>query len=340
MEICIKEKLEEKTPHAFEKKVLDREMAKGEPRVGMFYQKNQVPSEDLDLALLRTEMKREGEDITTSEIQELSKIIKIKDHMINIHIYRGKDTGKKKNAVLFIHGGAFFGGDVKTKGNQCRYLAEQADAVVISPEYRLAPETPFPGAVDDVMGTLDWITEHAEKLKIDEDKIAVMGESAGGTLAANCCLMDQKERIKLAVYIYGALDLTPAERTPYHSDYSLYDMYEGQKDYIMNRLFRFKELTDYMEDLYVQNGYSTMDGEVSPLYAEDLSKMPKTLMVEAEFDYFKICNDEFVKRLTEAGINTEVILYEGLDHGFFDRIGSLFQAEDCIREIAERVKRL
>ena len=340
MEICIKEKLEEKTPHAFEKKGLDREMAKGEPRVGMFYQKNQVPSEDLDLALLRTEMKREGEDITTSEIQELSKIIKIKDHMINIHIYRGKDTGKKKNAVLFIHGGAFFGGDVKTKGNQCRYLAEQADAVVISPEYRLAPETPFPGAVDDVMGTLDWITEHAEKLKIDEDKIAVMGESAGGTLAANCCLMDQKERIKLAVYIYGALDLTPAERTPYHWDYSLYDMYEGQKDYIMNRLFRFKELTDYMEDLYVQNGYSTMDGEVSPLYAEDLSKMPKTLMVEAEFDYFKICNDEFVKRLTEAGINTEVILYEGLDHGFFDRIGSLFQAEDCIREIAERVKRL
>ncbi len=340
MEICIKEKLEEKTPHAFEKKVLDREMAKGEPRVGMFYQKNQVPSEDLDLALLRTEMKREGEDITTSEIQELSKIIKIKDHMLNIHIYRGKDTGKKKNAVLFIHGGAFFGGDVKTKGNQCRYLAEQADAVVISPEYRLAPETPFPGAVDDVMGTLDWITEHAEKLKIDEDKIAVMGESAGGTLAANCCLMDQKERIKLAVYIYGALDLTPAERTPYHWDYSLYDMYEGQKDYIMNRLFRFKELTDYMEDLYVQNGYSTMDGEVSPLYAEDLSKMPKTLMVEAEFDYFKICNDEFVKRLTEAGINTEVILYEGLDHGFFDRIGSLSQAEDCIREIAERVKRL
>lgn len=340
MEICIKEKLEEKTPHAFEKKVLDREMAKGEPRVGMFYQKNQVPSEDLDLALLRTEMKREGEDITTSEIQELSKIIKIKDHMINIHIYRGKDTGKKKNAVLFIHGGAFFGGDVKTKGNQCRYLAEQTDAVVISPEYRLAPETPFPGAVDDVMGTLDWITEHAEKLKIDEDKIAVMGESAGGTLAANCCLMDQKERIKLAVYIYGALDLTPAERTPYHWDYSLYDMYEGQKDYIMNRLFRFKELTDYMEDLYVQNGYSTMDGEVSPLYAEDLSKMPKTLMVEAEFDYFKICNDEFVKRLTEAGINTEVILYEGLDHGFFDRIGSLFQAEDCIREIAERVKRM
>ena len=95
MKICVKEKLEEITPHAFEKKVLEREMAKGEPRVGMFYQKNQIPSEDLDLALLRTEMKREGEDITTSEIWEISKIIKVKDHMINIHIY-GERTPERK----------------------------------------------------------------------------------------------------------------------------------------------------------------------------------------------------------------------------------------------------
>lgn len=338
MEKYIKHKMEENRPHAFEKKVLEREMAKGEPRVAMFYQKNQIPAEDLDLAVLRTEMKREGEDITTSEIQEISKIIKVKDHMINIHIYRGKDTGKKKNAVLFIHGGAFFGGDVKTKSNQCRYLAEQAEAVVISPEYRLAPETPFPGPVEDVMGTLDWMTEYAEELKINGDKIAVMGESAGGTLAANCCLRDGKKRIGLAVYIYGALDLTPAEKTPYQWDYSKYEMDEKQKDYIMNRLYRLKELTDYMKELYVQNGYSTKDGDVSPLYAEDLSRMPKTLMVEAEFDYFKICNDEFVKRLTKAGKDAEVILYEGLDHGFFDRLGSLPQAQDCIDEIARRVK--
>ena len=340
MDIYIKKKIEEKRPHAFEKKVLEREMAKGEPRVSMFYQKNQIPAEDLDLAVLRTEMKREGEDITTSEVQEISKIIKVKDHMINIHIYRGKDNNKKRNTVLFIHGGAFFGGDVKTKGNQCRYLAEQAEAVVISPEYRLAPETPFPGAVEDVMGTLDWMTNHAKELKINENKIAVMGESAGGTLAANCCLQDKRKRISLAVFIYGALDLTPAEKTPYHWDYSKYEMDEIQKDYIMNRLFRFKELTDYMEDLYVQNGYSTKDGDVSPFYAKDLSRMPKTLMIEAEFDYFKLCNDEFAKRLKEAGKDTEVILYEGLDHGFFDRLGSLPQAQDCIDEIAQRVKEM
>lgn len=338
MDICIKEKIEEKTPHAFEKKVLEREMAKGEPRVSLFYKKNEIPAEKLDLAAMRTEMKREGQDITTSEIKEVSRIIKIKDHMINIHIYSGEVTGQKRNAVLFIHGGGFFGGDVKTKGNQCRYLAEQSGAIVISPEYRLAPETPFPGPVEDVMGTLDWITDHAKELGIDKDKIAVMGESAGGTLAANCCLLDDKNRIKLAVYVYGAMDLTPADKTPYQWDYSLYDMEESQKDYIMNRLFRFKELTEYMEDLYVQNGYSTKDGAVSPLYAENLEKMPKTLMIEAEFDYFKISNDEFVKKLKETGNEVEVILYEGLDHGFFDRLGQLPQTKDCICEIAKRVK--
>lgn len=340
MKQVIKKKLEEKRPHAFERKVLEREMAKGEPRAEMFYQKNQISIENLDLAVLRAEMKVEGKDITTSEIREFSKIIKVKDHMINIYIYKGKDAGKKKNVVLFVHGGAFFGGDVKAKSNQCKFLAEQADAVVIAPEYRLAPETPFPGAEEDVMGTMDWITEHAEDLNINEEKMIVLGESAGAALAANCCLKDVKKRIKLAAYIYGVMDLTPAEKTPYHWDYSMYMMEEKQKDYIMNRLLRFKELACYMEALYVQNGYSTNDGNVSPLYAEDLFGMPKTLMIEAEFDYFRICNNMFVKRLMEAGIDTEVILYEGLDHGFFDRIGSLYQAQDCICEIAERIKEI
>lgn len=334
-----KRKKEETMKHAFEKKVLEREKAKGAPKVEMFYMKKTASIQDINLAALRQEMNQEGNDITKEDIKEIFQVIKVGDHMINVCIYK-KEDNRKKRAVLFLHGGGFFGGSVKTKANQCKYLAEQADAIVISPEYRLSPECPYPGPIEDVMGTLDWMTEHAEKLKIYEDKIAIMGESAGGTLAANCCLRDTKQRIGLAIYIYGAMDLTPAERTPYHWDYSLYEMNEEQKDYIMNRLFRFKELTEYIEDLYVQNGDSTKDGMVSPLYAKDLSGMPATLMIEAEFDYFKISNDEFVKRLDQAGKDVEVILYEGLDHGFFDRLGSLEQTEDCIREVADRIRNM
>ena len=82
--------------------------------------------------------------------------------MIEITIYERKDqegSDQKRNVMLFVHGGGFIGGDVKTKGNQCRYLAQQSGAVVISPEYRLAPETPYPGAEEDVLGTIDWLEE-------------------------------------------------------------------------------------------------------------------------------------------------------------------------------------
>lgn len=338
---CIKEKLEETKPHAFDTKVFAREKAKGEPEVDMFYKYGYTSIEHMDLMAFRQDMKREGEDITTEEIKEVYHMIPMKDYMINGCVYeKARTTENKRKAVLFLHGGGFFGGDVKTKGNQCKYLAQQTDAVVVSPEYRLSPECAYPGAVQDAMGTLDWMTEHAEMLNIDADHIVVMGESAGGTLAANCCLRDEKNRIEMAVYIYGALDLTPAHKTPYHWDYSLYKMEESQKNYIMNRLFRFKELTEYIEELYLQNRYSATDGEVSPLYAENLEKMPKTLVIEAEFDYFKICNEEFVKKMDAAGKDVEVILYEGLDHGFFDRLGSLPQTADCIREISKRIKEL
>ena len=149
MKKVIKKKLEETKQHAFEKKVLQREKAKGAPRVGEFYKENDILLEDIDLGQIRIDMKRESEDITTEEIIETTKIIALKDHMIEITIYERKDqkdSKEKRKLALFIHGGGFIGGDVRTKGNQCRYLAQQSGAVVVSPEYRLAPETPYPGA--------------------------------------------------------------------------------------------------------------------------------------------------------------------------------------------------
>lgn len=340
MHTVIKPKLEETKRHAFEKQVLEREMAKGKPRISEFYRRSEIPCGDIDLFTLRPSMKKMGEDITVDEVQVINKIIPVGNHMIPVQIYKRGDASGKKKALLFVHGGGFFGGDVEGKANQCKYLAEQADIVVVSPEYRLAPETPWPGAVNDVMGTLEWMAASAEELGIDADKIAISGESAGGTLAGNCCLLDEGRIIKEVFYIYAAMDLLPADKTPYHWDYSLYRMNEGQKEYIMGRLHKFKEVTEFMEQLYLPGHVSAHDGKVSPLYAGDFSRHPKTVMINAEFDYFRICDELYAKKLEEAGVEVEVIHYEGLDHGFFDRLGILAQAADCIKEIAGRMKEL
>lgn len=99
-----KEKLEETKQHAFEKKVLQREKAKGAPRVGEFYKENDILLEDIDLGQIRIDMKREGEDITTEEIIETTKIIPLKDHMIEITIYERKDQkdSKEKGILCYL----------------------------------------------------------------------------------------------------------------------------------------------------------------------------------------------------------------------------------------------
>ncbi len=337
----IKEKIEEKRPHYFEKKVIEREKAKGSPKVDEFFAKKEFVVEDIDLGQIRADMQRVGEDITTSEIVETTKIIPVEEHMIEITLYERKDqadSNEKRNVVFFIHGGGFVAGNVRSKGNQCRYLAEQSGAVVVSPEYRLAPETPYPGAEIDIAGTIQWVEDNAERLNIDVDKMAIMGESAGGNFAVNACLKDPDKKMKLVIPIYGALDLNKTEDTPYHWDYSLYEMAEEQKDYIMNRLYRFKALDGSVKAMYLQHGESASDGEISPLFSEHLDRLPKVLMIEAEFDFCRICNEEFVKRLKEEGKEVDEIYYEGLDHGFFDRLGSLPQTKDCLDEIAKYVK--
>ncbi|MDD3186113.1 MAG: alpha/beta hydrolase [Anaerostipes sp.] len=334
-----KEKLEQTRPYAFEKKVLEREKNKGLPQIDKFY-KNVKMSENLDVLTIRNDMKKEGEDITKSEIITSSYVVQLKHHKIVVYVYHKKDISNKNPAVLFFHGGGFFGGDVKTKENQCKYLAEQSDAVVVAPEYRLSPECAYPGAIEDGMGTLEWMKENADRLGIDRNRIAVMGESAGGTLAANVCFRDMNKDIKLAALIYGALDVSEAGETYYQWDYSKYKMDEEDKDYIMNRLYRFKELSTYMKYLYLNEGDDVTNPDISPIYQRDMTQMPKTLMIEAEFDYYRICNDEFVRKLKEQNVDVDVIFYEGLDHGFFDRLGSLPQTADCIEEIAKRVKEM
>lgn len=340
MKTIIKPKLEEQRAHAFDKKVMEREAAKGAPDPSVFYSNDTAPIEQIDIMQMREDMKNRGEDITKSDIQREAKLIFIHDHYINIYIYQCADRAENRAAVLFLHGGGFIGGEAGARENQCRYLAEQSGALIISCDYRLAPEQMFPAAVEDACGTLDWMIQKAQALGIDADKIVVAGDSAGANLAANCVFHDSENRIRLAVYIYGALDLTSAQDTFYKWDYTLYKMEEEQKEYIMRRLYRFKHMSELIQKLYVPKGHPMDDPMISPIYADTFQGHPDTLMIEAEFDYFRICNDAYADKLEKAGSSVEVLFYEGMDHAFFDRIGMLEQAADCIREIAKRIIKL
>lgn len=300
--------------------------------------KKEEGTEYIPLEEFRSQMGSVNIDITETHIDTYQRLIKIKDHYINVHIYHNNDKLKNKQAVVFFHGGGFFGGSTKALDNQCKLLAEKSGGVIISAEYRLAPENPFPCAVEDCMGTIEWVHNNDELLGIDKNKIAVAGESAGANLATVCSLNDTKNIIKLLMIIYSAVDFTKVEDTFYKWDYSLYDMLEEHKPYIITRLNRFKDLNIIANKLYIQNGISINNPNVSPIFSNNLGNLPKTIIIEGEYDLFRISNDVFAKMLKENGVDVQIIRYLGMDHGFYDRIGSCPQTEDCIIEMANAVK--
>lgn len=125
--------------------------------------------------------------------------------------------------------------------NQCRFLAEQSGATVISIDYRLAPEAPFPAAFDDCKDVVKWLVHHADHWNIDPNNLSIAGESAGGALAVSCGLSEVGKYLKLVIPIYGALDVCSASDLDYW-DYDLYDVIPEHKKYVITRLNRFRNL--------------------------------------------------------------------------------------------------
>lgn len=289
---------------------------------------------------LRSQMGSDNINITEREINITQKLIKIKDHLINIYIYNRESNIIDRAAVVFLHGGCFFGGNPKDRDNQCRLLAEKSGAVVIAPEYRLAPENPYPDGLEDCYGTVEWTYNNHEILNFNKNKLVVAGDSAGGNYAAVCGIKDANHMIKLQLLIYPVLDLTLPKNSFYKWDYSYYDIAKKHEKYIKYRINKFKNLASIINLLYTQNGEELDNTQLSPIYLNDFTNIPKMVIYEAEFDYYRICNDTFAKIANKKGAAIKVVRYQGMDHGFFDRIGSVPQTEDCIIEMSNEINGL
>ena len=291
----------------------------------------------IDFQNARDSMGSPNKDLASSSIINKSILIKCENRYIPAIVCRPANKIPTRNACLYLHGGGFIGGNSSTLLNQCRLIAEKANCTVISLDYRLAPETPFPGALHDSYEAVQWIVNRQKYLGFKNSQIFVAGDSAGGNLAVGCGLLDKNGYIKQVISIYGALDLQKVSQTIYHWDYSLYEMNKEQTNFIHTRLNKIMYIANLMRPLYLgQNVVS--DPLVSPVYANDFKNMPTVTLIEAEFDYFLPSNRYFANLLKNKGIKCQEIFYKGLDHGFFDRLGYLKQTEEVCVDIANIIK--
>lgn len=251
--------------------------------------------------------------------------------------YYPRHGRKNRPGLIYVHGGAFFGGTPFTTENPCRLIAEKADAVVWNVDYGLAPENPYPIPCTQVYEVICWLHDHAENFGMDAGKIAIAGDSAGGNLCAAAAQMDRDRGthcVAAQVLLYAKLTFTNHELPGYVRDEGVFEIVVEQKNLLPGMLHIGSDSSNQGDaDVYVQGKYDLKTPYISPAFG-DCKGLPRALFILAEYDGLRLEGEYCARKLQSAGVSVRVLRYCGVCHGFFDALGILPQSEAAACEIA------
>jgi acetyl esterase len=246
---------------------------------------------------------------------------------IPLRVYR-PDPVATLPALIYFHGGGWVIGDLDTHDVLCRQLADQAGVAVVAVDYRLAPEHPFPAAVDDAWAATRWIAAHAAELGIDPGRLAVGGDSAGGTLSAVVTILARDHggpALKFQLLIYPATDMKGG--TASHVAFA-----DG---YLLTAT-----LIRWFSGQYLRGDGDVRDWRASPLAAGSLAGVPPALVMTAGFDPLCDEGEAYARRLREAGVTVDYLCYGGMIHGFLPMGRMLDTANRAVSHAAASLRQV
>jgi len=229
--------------------------------------------------------------------------------------------------LLYFHGGGWVIGDRDTHDDQARALCARGGALVVSVDYRLAPEDPFPAALDDVRAATTWAAGHAEALGADPQRLGVAGDSAGANLAAAVCLAARDvggPPIAAQILIYPVVDATLDQP-------SVVELAQGYGLTLATMR--------WFVDQYLPDAATHRDPLASPLAAGDLSGLPPAVVVTAGYDLLHDQGDAYAERLREAGGDVVLRQHPGLVHGFLGMAPQVAAAAEAVDLLCADVRR-
>jgi acetyl esterase len=284
------------------------------------------PAADVPLAALRAGYLAELPEIwgVPEEVDEVVDIlIPGPGGDLPVRVYRPRSTGLLP-ALVWFHGGGWVVGDLDTHDPVCRAIANRGPCVVVAVDYRLAPEHPFPAALEDAWVATEWVAEEALSLGIDATALAVGGDSAGGNLAAAVAQHARRGSLPVAlqVLVYPVMD---------HD-------FESES---YARLGTGLNLTRAKMQWYWSQYLGTDDGthpDASPLRASDLSDVAPALVLTAELDPLIAEGEAYAARLREAGVDVSATRFDGMIHGFVRMPALVDDAERAIDAIAAALR--
>lgn len=229
--------------------------------------------------------------------------------------------------LVFFHGGGFVVGDLDTHDQVCRLLCRHGGVHVLSVDYRLAPECPFPGPVEDAVAATRWALAHAQDLGADPARVAVGGDSAGGNLSAVACHVLTRAGEQAPVFqllLYPATDGAGEYRS---------------RELFSDGFFLTEAQMDWFKDQYVADA-DPLDPRLSVLRADDLTGLPPALVVTAGFDPLRDEGEAYARALRDAGVRVALRRFPGLIHGFANAATVSRVSRDALIEVAGATRAL
>jgi acetyl esterase len=229
--------------------------------------------------------------------------------------------------VLWFHGGGWVVGSLDESDATCRSLCSKANAIVVCPDYRLAPEHPFPAAADDCYATTKWVANHGRTIGGNSSAIAVAGDSAGGNLAA---VVAQMARDRGGPELVFQLLVYPVVGLPNDGRSSYAEFSDG--------FFLTKAGMEWFADQYATSADDLRNPYLTPLGAGNLSQLPPALVITAECDPLRDEGEEYARRLQQAGVECTLSRYGGQIHAFFVLLEDFDAALAAHQEAADALR--
>lgn len=276
---------------------------------------------------LMAESSMMAEDDACSDVRIQDRILVEGQSRLTARYYVPQDLADISPGIVYFHGGGFVLGDLDTHDRYCQHLARDAGVRVMAINYRLAPENPFPAAVEDGVAAFRCVVRRAKEFDMDPARLAVMGDSAGGNLSAVIAHRTKKDTLRpaLQVLVYPGVDGTCQMKS--HALFA--------KGWILTA-----EQMEWFYHCYVGNDRAArLQPDVSPLYHADFQGLPRALVYTAGFDPLRDEGIAYAEKLEKEGIPMRHYCFRSLTHGFVSMGGICPAARDAALQIGQEVGR-
>jgi acetyl esterase len=245
---------------------------------------------------------------------------------VPIRVY-APSTARDLPIVVYFHGGGWTIGTAREFDYLAQQVAAAANALVVSVDYRLAPEHPFPAALEDAWHALEYTAKHASELGGDGSRLAVMGDSAGGNLAAVCAIQARDAggpELALQVLVYPVADC----------DFHTESYRENAAGFLLQA-----QTMRWFFDCYTRGDADPTDWRIAPLRARDLHGVAPALVLTAEYDPLRDEGEAYARRLQEAGVSVTKHRYDGMIHQFFGMSGVFDASREAVQRVGTALQR-